>query len=100
MQEPYIKHRKINIDTNVDLFFLSVPGRVTRAAIAASKALNLVLLPTLSDPDCTTCLMETEASSKKTLIVSLHCDINKEIITNTMLNIVNYRSRTNADNYI
>ena len=65
-----------------------------------SKALNLVLVPSLSDPDCTTCLMETEAGSKKTLIVSLYCDINKEIITNTMLNIINYRNRTGAELYI
>ena len=100
MQEPYIRHRKINLDTNVNLFYLSVPGRVTRSAIAASKALNLVLVPSLSDPDCTTCLMETEAGSRKTLIVSLYCDINKEIVTNTMLNIFNYRARTGAEIYI
>ena len=100
MQEPYIRRRKIKLDTNVDLFYLSIPGRVTRSAIAASKGLNLVLVPSLSDPDCTTCLMETEAGRKKTLIVSLYCDINKEIITNTMLNIINYRNRTGAELFI
>ena len=71
MQEPYIRGRKIKLETNIDLFYLSIPGRVTRSAIAASKGLKLVLVPSLSDPDCTSCLMETEAGRKKTLIVSL-----------------------------
>ena len=36
MQEPYIKRRKVKLETNIDIFYLSIPGRVTRSAIAAS----------------------------------------------------------------
>ena len=35
MQEPYIRRRKIKLETDVDLFYLSIPGRVTRSAIAS-----------------------------------------------------------------
>ena len=54
------------MDTNIDMFYLSVPGWATKAAIEASKALSLELITSLSDPNCTTCLMET--SDKKHLL--------------------------------
>ena len=58
IQEPYIfKNRVIGVPKQANLFQGVSVGQVTRACIIASKSLNAFHMHNLSDPDCTTVML-------------------------------------------
>ena len=90
IQEPYVSKGKICLLPKERSLFSG--GINPRAAILASKDVNLWLMPNLSSRDVTTCLWETGDHEKpKVLITSVYMDIlNPEVILEEMNKITDY----------
>ena len=96
IQEPKFYKRMVNLSPHLDQFFVSVPGVMTRAVIAAPKACDLMLVESLSTPDLCVCQRKTKGE-KNLLLISMYLDIKKPIISDALINVINYRSRIDAD---
>ena len=93
VQEPPVRNRKIvGFNKGGNLFYCPISQR-PRAAIYASRDINLWLIPDLTGPDIVTCLWKS--GKKEVLICSAYLDINDRSVIPSKLLQVMKRSQNN-----
>ena len=89
VSEPYVSKGKISSKPPESLVVSE--GASPRAAIFASRKLNVIKLGNLSNRDCAVGLIKSK--KEKFIIASVYMDINKEMVPEWLEKLVTYASK-------
>ena len=95
LQEPHTYKNSVSVRIPGFKTYFKSPVVRNRSCVIAKQDVKLLLNEDLSSDDFTVCLLEEKKSAK--LIVSGYLDIERPIIQEKLINIVNYAKENNFD---